>query len=310
MKQVLLRLSENFRANSSPNFSLFRLFLIKLNILLLFAFLSFSKVSRKRSLRGSRKFLLSQVPKRAIVLGNGPSLSNLNIQFAQQQQALGNLHIFAVNNYLTIKISESLVPDFLVLSDPEHRLSPHTKSTPDAWTQLFKAHQVTPITPSDWHPIATRSECLEEKCLHFDDRSLQGFSRNINPLKPRTYPSLTAFKALAFALSSRYEEVYMLGIDNTGLANVSLNPINQIILKSNHASSSYAGDLEMTEYYKHGIGDVYYDISETFLGMKRAFSNERIVNLDSTSLIDFIPKISRENWGSSLVQSPMNSNEV
>jgi hypothetical protein len=301
MKKMFINLSENFKPNSSPDFSLIRLFLIKLNVLVSFVLLSSREIWKKGSLQGTQNFLVSQVPKRALILGNGPSLGKLNVLFAKQQQELGNLHVYCVNNFLEMELPGDLIPDFVVMSDPDHNLNLFSSSSPAVWSYLVRLDQIKPVTPTSWHPIPTRKECERRECLHFDDRSLQGFSRNISPLKPRSYPSLTAFKALAFALSSRYEEVFILGIDNTGLANVSVSPKNRIQLMSNHASANYAPNLDMTEYYRNGIGDVFYDVSETFLGMKRAFKGERVINLDRSGLIDFIPKISSKNWGKLLL---------
>jgi hypothetical protein len=275
------------RANMSPNFAVHRLIIIKFSILVWFFLTSIRLYMRTRTAYvGTIAAKELQGFGMCLVMGNGPSLNKLNFNSIALLQNSRKLEVFAVNFYPLMAQFDELVPNYLVLSDPETSPWSISERNQALWRQIACHPQMKIITPSSWHFKEKMSNCEAKSCLHFNDTSLEGFSKNIDPLRPRGYPSLTAYKAIAFANYLQFSEIFYIGIDNTMFKDVSVNSDNQIAFPSNHAQSGYAPTYFNDNYYELGIGDVYYDLSEVFLGFRRSFKNLQLRNLDLDSLID------------------------
>jgi hypothetical protein len=125
--------------------------------------------------------------------------------------------------------------------------------------------------------------------VYFDDRTLIGWSKNISPVHPRGYGSLTSYKAMAIACFAGYSRIGIIGFDNSQFRNVYTNPRNRIYQKSLYFYDE-SMDLELTDSLHNGIADYFYDTSNTFSYL-RMFSKFPIVNLDQNSLADQFVKI-------------------
>ena len=120
------------------------------------------------------------------------------------------------------------------------------------------------------------------------------FSRNILPIKPRGYTSVTLYKALSVACYMGYSEIYVLGLDNTEFYSYYGNLNNTLgvnaatyakkkidALDSSNTSPSpfVSGIAGRMQSYAHLFGDL------------RLFSKHKIFNLDANSLTDAFMKI-------------------
>ena len=229
----------------------------------------------------------------ALVLGTGPSIGRLNWEAIAQDRSAGKLIVFGTN-YL---ILQSKIPisefDFLVLSDEGTFPEFDSIRTRDLWNKLRENPQLVVITPSSWHESNSDFLCRDyNACLHFNDNSLEWISKNINPTHPRGYASMTAYKAIAFAIHMRFEQVCISGIENTWYRGLRVTEGGRIFQDSIHVGDGYAEPIDMTDYYKNGVGDYFYDLALMFLSFKNAFGNQgNLLNLDNNSIIDFIPKV-------------------
>ena len=137
-----------------------------------------------------------------------------------------------------------------------------------------------------WHNKSCKKGSFGDLCLHFDDRSLEGITLNINPTKPRGYPTLTAYKALAYACYLKFSNIYVIGLDNSNFQNIYLDSDNCIVQSSLHAVSDYSPDINLTKDYNIKIEDYFYDLAYQNRKLRECFKFENIYNLGITSFID------------------------
>lgn len=291
-----IKFSRKFSTTASPQLSLTKLALIKVRVLGEFTLRTLASPLHTSQLWGTKKLESSKTGKIAIVLGNGPSAANLDLNMVKSDQDSGMLEIFGVNTFplsdLAKKISQRY---YLVLSDPLHRPSIDTPHSRELWQKVKQSEQISIIAPTTWSKEIKRLK-LKNSVNYFNDMSLEGFSKNISPLKARGYVTLTAYKALAFSIFLGYDRIYLIGIDNTMFKTVRVDSENRVLQSSNHISGTHSYvDLPLMDSHPKGIGDFFYDLSVLFLDLRTKFSRNNVINLDADSFVDAFPKMSKSH---------------
>ena len=288
-----------YSANSFYNNSIFALLRIKVSIIVncFHYYLRYRKKNRN-GLRGTRLIADKGNGATALVLGTGPSLGDLNWSAIARDRLNEGLVVFATN-YLILQPGIPLSEiDYLVLSDEKTTPDFESDKTRKLWALLREYPQIYLLTPSSWHETSSKLNCAAGRaCLHFNDNSLEWISRNISPTRPRGYASMTAYKAIAYAIHMGFDHICISGIENTWFRGLRVDERGKIFQDSIHFGENYADPLDLSNYYTNGVGDYFYDLSTMFLSLKRAFGNYNILeNLDRKSIIDFIPKVGSKSF--------------
>jgi hypothetical protein len=249
-------------------------------------------VEHKRTLHKSqnlRNLEKSQIGSYALVAANGPSLLKLNFTTLKQQQELGSLKIFGINYSPLLELGIS--PDFLILSD--HFMHPRNRSETNLkfWKSVTEDSRILLVTPTLWCDALYFRQCANGKCLHFNDFGAEGLIRGISPLKPRGYLSITALKALAISDYLGFEEIGIIGLDNTFYYGLEVSQELNILENSYHASKVQHFNSNLGDYWRLGVSDYFYFVSLNFYYAKKYFSGRRFINMDKKSLVDAFIKI-------------------
>lgn len=228
----------------------------------------------------------SQVGRGAIVLGNGPSLNKLEIQNISNE-----VDIFAVNQYYALDIAKVLIPKFYVLSDPlSFSESLEGLVLEPLLYDYLVSNKCVLILP---HTVILSDRIPLKEVIYFDDRERFIFNTNIAPTKPRSYISVTSYKALACAIHFGYEQIDVIGFDNTEFYSYLGTNTNSIV----HTGKSYATrnpnnldgvGLEM-DMLVSGMAGRMQSYAHLFGDLVK-FSSFNITNLDTESLTDAFPK--------------------
>lgn len=293
-RECFIAFERKYSMNSFDNASVVRLLVVKLRVLLewLFRVLSTNPVHNIRVLTATAALKNTRAKKEALVLGNGPSVKDLNIDNVLLSIVKDELDLYVVNYFPISDFGKIISGRYvLVLSDPEHKPNSDNPRVIDLWHQIESEASISLVLPSTWAPTMKTLK-LPNKVHYFNDTSLQGISRNINPLFPRGYSTLTAYKALAFALYRGYKKLYVLGIDNTMYRTLRVDEKNNLLQDSNHipGSQNYTG-LNLSRHYPGGTSDYFHDLALVFSDLKRAFFDDRIINLDKNSMVDAFRKV-------------------
>ncbi len=227
----------------------------------------------------------------SLIVANGPSTQNINWDAVSRYQESGRLKL-AVVNYFNQIVPSYIAPDFLVLSDPNTRPD-NTIDTRNykLWQRVMTNEVAHIVTPTHWHktyPDGLR--CDSQFCLHFDDRSLEGITNNINPRFPRGYSTLTSFKALAYMKYLGFSKIYICGFDNSQYKEVFVNHENQVIQRSSHAVENYTPDVNLTLSHGVRVEDYFFEIAYLNNNLRNCFSSFEIINLGKSSAFDVFPR--------------------
>ncbi|CAN2170039.1 hypothetical protein MCEGKSE7_00038 [Candidatus Nanopelagicaceae bacterium] len=222
---------------------------------------------------------------KALVLGNGPSLGKINLENVKEMQP----DIFVVNSFNQLAISAEIKPDYYCLSDPDSIIKPD-RSVPhnsDSTFEYITQRKCTLILSHFYRKIKI-SESINR--IYFNDKEFTLFGRNLNPCFPRGYSSLTILKAIAVALYMGYDKIYILGVDNTEFKSLVGNIDNKTLLETNNL---YADNSLVHMSYifgsAGGIAGQFLQYANWF-GDFSKFPQDRIINLDTESLIDAFQK--------------------
>ena len=226
----------------------------------------------------------------AIVIGNGPSQGFLDIASLRQFKENGG-DIFCVNYWTVNKVLCDVVPSYMITSDPaifSPTAPPYLKEKNEELISFMSTHvSIKIFCPLD------RCESLaeifgSERIIGFVDQELRMWSSNINPLYPRGYLSMTLYKALALALWLNYDNIFIIGMDNTYPRNIYCDNDNKIINHEIHTADNDFS-VDQSAIYK-SVGDCLTEVSQLFYDAK-IFKNNKITNLDPYSLTDVFNKI-------------------
>jgi hypothetical protein len=222
------------------------------------------------------------------VIANGPSLNLISLERVAKAQA-ESLDVFAVNFFPISNGTDAFVPNYLVLSDPVTLpKSPNVRSI-ELWTWI-KAHpDVKIICPSSWFRTIEQLDFDSQEFIFFDDTSLISWSKNISPVRARSYLSMTAYKALAVATYLGYSEIDIIGFDNNQVKGLLVNELNRVIQGPNHFTK-YSEDSDLTDRLSNGVSDYFYDFSCAFSDLRKFSKAGVIWNLDPNSFVDAFPK--------------------
>jgi hypothetical protein len=246
-------------------------------------------ISKWRWLRKTWKLMHRGEFLDAIVIGNGPSQGYLDVMSLLDFKANGG-EVICVNFWMDNEYICEVIPTYLVISDPLTL----SLSVPDyikdknerLLSYLLINASVIIVCPLE------RCEQLSaifgnERILGFVDQELRMWTRNINPMYPRGYLSMTLYKALAVAIWFNYRKIYIIGMDNTYPRNIYCDQDNKVI---NH--EIHAGDNDILADQSaifSSVGDALTEVAQLFHDLQK-FKNDKILNLDPYSLTDVFKK--------------------
>jgi hypothetical protein len=276
--------------HTHPGASVVRTAIVKLRVLAMFTIRRIAQgAGRRKALSGMRSLRNSARGKTILVVGNGPSANHLNVTEVVKAQESGGLIVVATNHYFSSPHARRLTPDFIIWADDVFQPRKGSDSE-ESWRELTIRPGTTLVCPWTWRKLVPKTG-LKNPVKFFDNDTLETWSKNISPLRPRGYQGTTGAKALAFALHLGGSPVQMIGIDLSYIKNVTVNIDNKIVRHPTHVSGTDSGNQDLTAYSLAGIADLLYSTANQFLAFHTHFRGHNIVNLDPDSLVDAFPKV-------------------
>jgi hypothetical protein len=261
----------------------------------LFVFYKDSIKSNKRKNRFNKLLSVknSRRNKIAFVLAGGPSINTIDpiklATFCNNNQS----EIFCVNYFVNSDFAKEVNIDNWVISDfnhfdfnrPDTRLA-HKNANSGVCKKIFAAEQYANL-------ILNESQV---EIIPFNDLETSNiFSSNINPCFPRSYVSMTGYKALSIAAFMGFEKIYICGFDNTYIRDLDCDIDNKLYRRLIHFYS-IKEPISQTKIDENRIKLRDRTVADELLAYIRLFSDLSrfkkfpIYNLDPNSLTDAFPK--------------------
>ncbi len=229
---------------------------------------------------------------KAFVLAGGPSLKKLNFYKVNLLQKDSGYKVFCLSSYISTELAEIVTPDFYIVSDPaflgdNRNISEEkVKEIEDSIKNLEKLN-ITLFLPVEFKGRLK----IKNTIFYFNDCEFRWFNKNVtNILKPRSYLSMTAYKALAIACYMGFDTIYICGFDNNWIKFLEVDKNNDIYYDNPHGyKQADAKKLKMTGKDGNNVGELLYRHSFLFLDLYKFPKN--IINLDPESLVDAFSKV-------------------
>lgn len=211
-----------------------------------------------------------------VIIAGGPSFtSDLADAIIKYRKSLD---VAAINFYCLNQKSQSLVPNYYILSDPAHLKTsdPALAEKNVLLKRYIKENNCKLCVPygESWNEYA-------KPFIHFDDTE-NLFSSNINPIFPRGYPSNTMFKTIALMIAIGYERIYLVGFDYDYPRRILLDDDNKLILQEEHhygrVDSNYSNLFDSVGHALHWWAQDYWHLKK--------LSSSRVINVTENSLVD------------------------
>lgn len=197
--------------------------------------------------------------------------------------------VFAINFFHDSSYSDLIVPDYYVISDPDHfRFDGTPLGTSNRHLKKYiDRHKPCIIAPrlGNWH-------LFSDQYLPFND--LEDLSTsNISPLYPRGYTSNTAFKAIAAALYMNYTLILLSGFDHNYATHIFVDVDGRLYLKEqhHHCPDSLTPLSDLFESSAHALH--CYALN---LWTMRHLSSPRILNISDDTLVDCFRRVKIQDF--------------
>lgn len=223
---------------------------------------------------------------RAIVIGNGPSQGYLNSEMLNQFTETGGETI-CINYWNLNESLASHVPKWMLFSDPATFSNKLEPAKAEALIEYLKKNPSVKIVGPYRLTQQARMLGINNPIFSFIDCDLP-FWKNIHPLFPRGYLSLTLYKALAWAVHLDYTEIGVIGMDNTYPRNLYCDENNHVLNLETHAGIDDSISDQSALY--PSVAALLQDLFFLFRDLE-CFPTKSIVNLDPYSLTDRFRKI-------------------
>lgn len=250
--------------------------------------------TREKSKRGKSVF----------VFGNGPSLKILSAAKIDSLLTSGDFDLLCVNHFPFSKFFDLLSRGSgisLLLSDP-HSFSNSNSARLKVILGNLNHNKLAELYAPSWikrylrkgqpkYASVFQEIVATNKVLYFNDMQGSGvFSRSITPLKPRSYISMSVFKALAIAGYLGYEKIYICGVDNTYAKLLGNDFLNRIFRTDVHFDNTAYTQSSSRDYFwaQSGVdmSGALMESASLFLDLKKKFGLLPVINLDPHSLTD------------------------
>lgn len=233
-----------------------------------------------------RNFVDTKITQKCIVLGNGPSLNNIDAKFLINfKKEKGE--IFVVNNFHLNDSLSQVNPDFFFSSDPVTHLEENFQNLRLKLQKNLQCKIFVPFELKNTYEDLFPEHTVIGFCNIEIRRNFFSPRNSIRPDRPRSYSAMTAYSALALAKWMNYQEIFVIGIDNTYLSDVICDEKNKIYNILNHSSIENRIQEVSSEY--SSIFDYFYEHSRLFYDLYK-FKSDNVINLDPNSLVDSFRK--------------------
>lgn len=274
--------------HTHPGGSAGRLIIQKARVLVMFAIRRIASGGGRRSALNRLRALKNSASNRdVLVVGSGPSADSLNGPEVAKAQNAGELTVVATNYFLNSPLAKSFTPDFLVWSDSVFH--PRNRKENPSWDLLATAPEVNVVVPWTWKSHVPAE--FASRVIFFDDDTLETWSTNVSPLKPRGYQGTTGVKALAIGIHFGPKMSHVIGLDLSYFKNFTVDKNNVVWRHPSHLSGTDSGVQDLSADTVSGFADNLFSAASQFLYLRKLFSRYPVINLDPSSLVDAFPKV-------------------
>ncbi|WOQ70011.1 hypothetical protein RYJ27_01915 [Microbacterium limosum] len=191
--------------------------------------------------------------------------------------------MISLNHYALSDLA-ALVPDYYVLADPQFfgEIGPREAAV---WEYLGSHTRITVFVPNGYEvpPSFPLS-----RIIRFNNLGLDGFSRNISPLRPRGFLSMTAYHALSVAGFLGFSRILIVGIDNDRFRALALTEDRAAGILPHHFFTNGPASVQRLDWLVGGVPAFFEDVARLF-GDLWLFADLPIENLDPETLVDAFP---------------------
>lgn len=225
--------------------------------------------------------------KKCFVFANGPSMNLLDVEKIEGYQKAG-FDVICVNSYILSDMAKTVVPNYYVLSDPvSFGVSENIVPNDVMDAQKRQIEHLNELNIPVFIPAQFSNLNLITNHYIFNDFENR-FSKNIDPIKPRGYRTMTAYKTLAIACYMGYETIYICGFDNDYFKAISVDENNDAYIIDKHFYDQGI-KIRTTPSVGKGMGDILWEHHRLFKNLE-LFTHHNITNLNKNGLIDTFSK--------------------
>ena len=269
----------------NPQLSVKKLIRIKIKMILDFIYFKVTYLKLIKLIKNSIQILEgSKKNKKALILGSGYSAKYI-LNLIKAGHKLNEIDIFCTN-YFPIYQNE-IIPDYILLSD-ENVFDLTNSRTEKLMVWLKNNSSVKIFCPAHLKDKKLLEQ-VKNQILFFNDGTSLGIGNNLNPMKPRSYISLSVMKCMALTIFMGYKRIYFIGVDSNQFFGVGYDKDDKIIQKNYSIYDSDYDGARITQTYPNGLTDYLYHFSLVFWQFGK-FVNYQIYNLDKKSLLDNFKK--------------------
>ncbi|MDB9877743.1 hypothetical protein OAC79_03030 [Amylibacter sp.] len=234
----------------------------------------------------------SKVGRKALLISNGPSATNLDFDKVCRLQEAGNLDVFALNSFMDGYEEHRIIPNYFMLADPiffGHSYSSDRHEINDEidLKKLQKyEHELIYTIPEScviFVPFSEyRNTCkmnLPNSIIPFCDDTIH-FGSATSPLIPTSVWPAAAIHMLRLATFMNYSEIMLIGFDHNQYRTYEIDFENNITDCTKYLLNKRREKNYLIEF--SSMMDVFYEMYMVHKSYTH-FTHEKVYNLDAHS---------------------------
>lgn len=215
---------------------------------------------------------------KCFILGNGPSLNDIDLSFLQGEK------VICCNWFVNSNLFDVISPDYYCAYDSAF-IEP--KINPD-WLQKIQRHKNDFVFPKNWQKL-NLEKSLKGKIWYLDldlTQNLFAAGKEFNPFETLwDAGNVIVNLGLPFAIQMGFEKIYLLGVDNSYYPNGVFKPY---FYNFDEHKTSFDVDENKNEKWLEKSNKAYLKVYEY---VQKAGGIE-ILNCSSRSTVPFFKKVS------------------
>lgn len=249
-----------------------------------------------RSIKENRKLFNIHRGKRCFILGNGPSLKNIDLEL------LSNEVVFTVNRFSRVKNFELAKPNYHLWIDfaffdlrDDQKLE--NEDLFGSYYDMSKT-KATCFVPAEAYPFIKKNKLDEILDIHYLLLGMHNVEKSTIQYELdkfiTTYSTVVQY-AIAIAIYMGFKEIYLLGCDSTSVVSIINNALNIENVNAHAYDNDVVNNTNKQILSVWAMSEIFHDQYALFHGYKALFElaqkrNIILRNCSNPTLINEIPR--------------------
>ena len=251
-----------------------------------------------KNIQKNKRFFNTHAGERCFILGNGPSLKDINLELLENEFVFTVNNFALVDDYKKVKTNVHLWADLSFFELRKDQKYNHEELM-DNYRKIADEHPICFMLEDAYDFVTTNKldEILDINYFSIFESIDSSYRTHFDISRVISCYTTVVQYAISIAVYMGFKEIYLLGCDSTNIISL-INCAMDISVENMHAYKNDDVNIRYKELLNHwSMTDVFYDQYYLFEGFK-TLKNEcdkrgiKLINCSTSTLVNELPRVS------------------